>query len=174
MSGQRRISSRPPFGILSLHVKFRHEGGNLSVWRVAYEGWARQPERRGAIGWWASGWMGTGMRRVISARGESGLVYLHGNVRRIQEVILGEDEARSVEKGREVPSQVIRQVDGFHRNRACRQALGGICGDTVRPVGRGLGAMGDGPRREGQRVQAAAWWPPEPPDAAGPAVHATR
>ena len=63
--------------------------------------------------------------------GASLVWFSHWDVRRIQEVILGGDGAGWIEKGREVLSQVIRQVDGFHLKRACGRALGREMGERL-------------------------------------------
>ncbi len=57
--------------------------------------------------------------------------FTHWEVRRLQAVTLGGDGAGWIEKGREVLSQVIRQVDGFHLKRACVRALGRELGERL-------------------------------------------
>ncbi len=82
----------------------------------------------------------------------------------MQAVILGGDGAGWIEKGREVLSQVIRQVDGFHLKRACVRALGRELGERLYAAIR-AGRWGEAeaiwataPRREGQRAQEATRW----------------
>jgi len=131
---------------------------------VAYEGWERLPDRR-------EGYRLVGKRMYVHGHeacdfweGASLAWFTRWDVRCLQEVILGGDGAGWIEKGREVLSQVIRQVDGFHLKRACRRALGREMGERLyEAIRAGRWAEAEdiwatAPRREGQRAQEAARW----------------